>query len=822
MKDIRRDVADALRAIRSSPASSAVIVIVLALGMGANIAVFSAVDALLFRSLPVPEPGRLVRLIGTASKGEIVSSGGLSLPDFIDYRDALTSLSGLAAFRDGVEVQVSTTEGPVGVARASLVSGNFFATLGVDALAGRALANADDVAAAPPVAMLSHSYWRERLDLAPAVIGSAVNINRQIFTIVGVAPRGFAGVGLGSLPDLFIPIASAAIAEPLLQTQIGYRSNPFFQVIGRMPKGSSLAQVRAELDALSARLGAGQPARDGIEAMDPDWRRQWAVAVPAADALSPRGVNLSWLLLGTTALVLLIACTDAAGVLLARTEMRQKGIAIRMALGATRRQVMRGLLVEGLVIAGAAMLLGLVSAWMFLPVLFAIVPAGASLPLGAATNVLDPRMLGMGALVATGVGALFSLLPAFRAARVPLVSCLKNEAVSFSPARLPLRQGLVVAQVALSTVLLVGTGLLLRTLWNAAAVDPGFDSRGLFKATLNLPRGGYSNVQSEALFAPLQEALGRIPGAQRAALGTTLLLQGSSSTQVTVLGTRSVIQHARVSPGYVSTLGLSLLRGREFTPADSAGRLQVGILNETAAARLFPERDPIGAYIESFSPRTARIEVVGVVRARGGALRQADAPLLLLPLAQQWSAFPWQPSRLHLIVRTNRDEAFTAGAVSKVVASFDPQLAVMEMGSPELERAAAFAQERLLASLLSGFGLLAALLAMVGLYGLTAYTTEGRRREFGIRLALGARPVDLARGVVAQGLRITAVGLALGVLLAAGTGRAISAYVFGVGLLDPATFGGLIVTFSVISVVAALQPALRAAATDPIEALRAE
>lgn len=823
MPGLRQDLSDALRAIRSSSGSSALIVTVLALGIGANVAVFSAVDALLFKPLPVKDPDHLVRLIGTPSRGETVLAGGMSLPDFSDYRDALTSITGLSAFRDGVSVQVVAGHASSEVATASLVTGNYFATLGVEAAAGRVIVPADDVPEAPAVAMLSHAFWQERFESARSAIGSTLNINRHVFTVVGVTPRGFAGIGLGAVPDVFIPLASAGIAEPMLRSQIGYRSNPFFQVLGRMKRGVTLDQARAEVDTASARLGSGEPARDGIEANDPDWRRQWAAVIPASDALSPRGVNLSWLLLGVTALVLLIACTDAAAVLLARTERRQKATAIRMSLGASHGRVIRGLLMEGFVVSGLAMILGLAIAWFCLPVLFSLVPAGTPLPLAASTSVLDPRALVVSAVVALSAGLLFSVLPALRAARTPLVSCLKNEAVSISAARLPARGALVVAQVALSSVLLLGTGLLLRSLWNAAAVDAGFDPNGLVKATLNLPRAGYSNAESEALLGPLQEALTRIPGAQSAALGTTLLLQPSPSTPVTALGARTVVQHAMVSPGYMSTLGLSLLRGREFNPADRAGQLPVGILNEAAAARLFPGKDPIGAHIQGFSPRGTTIEIVGVVRARGGALREkGDAPLLFLPLAQQWSAFPWQPSRLHLIVRTSRGDAGIAGAITKTVASLDSQLAILSVGSPELERSAAFAQERLLATLLSGFGALGGFLAMVGLYGLTACAAESRRREFGIRLALGARARDLATGVVAHGLRVTAAGLALGVLVAVAASRAISAYLFGVGPFDPITLAAMIGGFIVISIVAASRPALRAASTDPIEALRSE
>jgi predicted permease len=434
--------------------------------------------------------------------------------------------------------------------------------------------------------------------------------------------------------------------------------------------------------------------------------------------------------------------------------------------------------------------------------------------------VLSSRVLLVTAAVACLAGLAFSLLPALHAVRVEPAASLKAGAARSPRARVPLRAALVAVQVAVSAVLLAGAGLLLRTLHNALSLDAGFDARGVVVANVNLARAGHDTRSARALLAPLQERLASLAGVRSAALAQRLPLQGSSTTTVSADGHDFVVGYAMASPQYVATLGLRLLRGRDLDARDGPGRPYVGLVNEVLAARLWPGQDPLGRRIDRFSPKRASIEVVGLVRVRAGAPRGAPEPLLILPYAQMYDAFPWQPG-VGMVMRSG-DVRSTLLALPAAVATLDPALVVQGARTAEQELGLAFAQQRLLAWLLSGFAALALLLAVAGLFGLVSYGTETRRREFGIRAAIGARRRDVVRLVVLDALRPVAAGLALGVPGALACGRALAGQLFGVGYASPTVLGGAAVLLLLAAGAAAAAPARRAASVDPASALRSE
>ena len=815
-----QDVRFAVRGLRKSPGFAGLAILTLGLGIGANVAIFSAVDAVLFRPLAVRDQASLVRIYATDDKGQDLYNH--SYPVFTDYRDGAAAFAGMAAFDDAEAFHLSTGGKPERVTGA-LVSGNFFELLGARPERGRLLSAADDATTdASPVAVVSHRLWAGRFGSDPRAIGSTVRLNGHPYTIVGVAPADFTGVDLESLPDVWVPIAMVAKALPEFADDkvLAGRNLAWLDVVARLKPGVSPAAAQAELDRIAKLRATGQPK----DRQDPT-----AKILPAGDfAVGPgfrdEARRLSWLLVGMAGLVLLIACADAAGLLLLRSERRRREIGLRLALGASRRQIARQLLVESLLLALLAAGAGLVMAVWGADLLAALVPPEFTLPMGAATSVLDRRALGFAAAAAFACALLSGLAPALRAGRVDVLSSIKGSEAPAGRARFTLRDALVVGQIALTAVLLVGAGLTAHTLSREAAVDPGFDPAGRLEASLDLARQAYDRARGTAFFEALLARVREIPGVRSAALGRTTPVQ-SSGMRTTIESdgyspAKDEVPAADlnvVTPGYFDALGGRLLAGRDFDARDTATSAPVAIVSESMARKFWPGANAVGRRIMNLGPPGVGGEVIGVVRdVRFRSLRRAPDPTVFVPLAQFYMP------RMTILLDAKTDPAALARPLAAAVAGLDAGLPLFHVRTLPEKLSLSLGQSRLIAILVGAFGLLALLLSATGLYGVVSYATQARTREFGIRMALGARKGHVRKLVLRRGARLAMLGLGAGLLAAAAASRLAEQLLFGVSPLDPLSYAAAGIVLAAAVLAASTVPAERAARVAPMTALRTE
>ena len=652
MRAVLDDLAFALRTLRNNARFGAAVTLVLALGIGANSAIFSLVDAALFRALPVERPDELVRVFSTQPQGS--GLGETSYPGYLDLRDGAPAFSSLAAFGTDVAVHLASDARVPERVSGTVVSGNFFSLLGVAAARGRLIAPSDDARGAPPVAVLSHDLWRSRFNGDPTAIGTSVRVNGIPFTVIGIAPRGFVGVTFDATTDVWLPLSTIDVADPEL-AQLGpleRRGLTWLSIVGRLAPRASIAMAQAQMDVISARYAAQNPN---------DRAARGAKAVPAGEAaISPaqRGEaqRLSWLLMGVVAMVLLIACADAAGLLLARAERRRRELAIRAALGASRARIVRQSLAESLVMSLGATVLGLGLAMWLTDFVATAAPQGFALPLSASSGVLATRTLVFSACVAIVTAVVVGLVPAVAASRPDLVPMLKGDrprlAVS-SHRSVPLRDVLVAGQMALAMMLLVGAGLLLRTLANEHRIDPGFRPDGAVIATIDLSRSGYDSERGRQFYSAVQQRLSEVPGFDAVALGRSVPVQASgiatsAAPEGYVPGANEAmeVEASMISPGYYRTLGTPLLRGREFTDADGRNGQRVVIVNQAFADRYWPGQDAIGKHVGDISmPPSVVVGVVATAKYR--SLREDPRPALSVPVQQMYS------DAMTIIVRTS-------------------------------------------------------------------------------------------------------------------------------------------------------------------------
>lgn len=812
------DLTYAIRNLAKSPGFTALTVLTLGLGIGANVAIFSAVDAVLFRPLPVREPESLVRVYATDEhRAELFAS---AYPVYTDYRDQATSFASLAAYSETEPFHFAREGQKAERLEGAMVTGNFFELLGALPSHGRLLSRADDRAAGGhPVAVLSERFWRRQFAADPAAVGTTVRLNGHPFTIVGVTAARFAGMSLEAIPDIWVPTAMADEAWPGFDP--GYllekRNMGWLEIVGRLKPGISAAQAQAELDTIARRRALAQ----GKSHHDPMARVMPAdsVAVGIDSVASARRV--SWLLFGVVAVVLLVACADAAGLLLVRAERRGKETAVRLALGASRWRLARQLLAESLLLASLGAAAGLLFAVWAADLLAAAAPDDFPVPLAAASSILDLRVLCFAAVAGFAAGLLFGLAPALGAGRRDIVSALKG---SVSPAgrRWTLRDGLAGAQIALTALLLVGAALLARTLAATAAVDPGFDPKGRLVASVDVGRQGYSQAQGIEFYARLLARLRSEPGLAGAALARSVPVDAagmSMSVDIdgfkTPQGDEPEVEFNVITPGYFAAMGTPLTSGRDFSERDRSGSSGVAIVNEAMARRVWPGQSPIGKRIRNFG--SEGIEVVGVARdIRSRSLRKPAAPTLFVPLEQFYLP------RMTILARTGANPAAAAVTLASAVSDLDSQLPLFRVRTLSDQLGATLGQERLLALFASAFSALALLLAAAGLYGVIAYATQARTREFGIRTALGARPADVRRLVLEQGARIWLPALCLGLGLAALGGRLLSRLLFGVTPLDPLSYAAAALILATAVFVAAAIPAHRATRVNPMDALKSD
>jgi len=813
-----QDIRYGVRMLRKNPGFTAVAVLTLALGIGANTAIFSVSDRLLVRPLPVRDPHRLALLAQEFRGGRLEYE--FNYPLFRDYQRDNSVFRHLCATADvpvGLGVGAATER-----QQALLVSGNYFRMLGVDAALGRAFGEHEGVEIDDaPVIVLSHGLWSRRFGADPQILGRTVTVNGKPFTIVGVAPREFIGTTRGRVPDLYVPLTMYGQliqdwpgGEHPLQT----RYLTWHQILGRLKDGVTHAQAQAALQTLAQQIHAVTPVNTVTS----------VVVLPGAQGFAEgvREARLPLQLLSATAgLVLLIVCANLANLQLVRATARARDFAVRAALGASRGRLVRELLTESFLLSSVGGALGVLIALWLTGILERFRPTGSSIELAGG---LDARVLWFAVAASVLTGVIFGLAPAWRASRPQLVPELKggSHVANSRGRRWNLRDALVVSQVGLSLLVLVGAGLCVRSLTKLQRIDPGFEPSRVMLMSLDLGLNSYSETQARAFYDQLLERVRTLPGVEAAGLvWDTPLSGGTPGMSIDRVegyekgaDERLAAGCNSVSPGYFRTLQVPILRGREFDTTDTPTSPRTVIVDDTLAQRYWPGQDPLGRHIYLPGPGGATpVEVVGVV-GRMRSRRLADAPrqTMFFPVSQQ------SAGNLTLALRTGFEPSAAVPLLRDLVRSLDPRVPLFHVRTLEQQRAGSLALQRMAAALLSGFGALALLLATIGIYGVLAYSVGRRTREVGIRVALGAQVTDVLALVLWQGARLVAAGIILGLAGALAVTRLLRSFLFEVTPLDPLTFAGVIVLLSVVSLVACWLPARRAARTDPMVALRCD
>jgi predicted permease len=813
------DIRFAVRGMVKNPISTVIAVVSLALGIGANTTIFTLLNALFLAPLPVHQPSELMAVFTVDSNAGGGFGGllGLSNPNFRDFRDQNQVFTGLAAYTFALPVSLAAAGEPQ-QAFAELVTGNYFDVLGVRAMAGRTfLADEDVTPDARPVAVASYGFCQRRLG-GTAIVGRTVHINGTVYTIVGVTPDGFKGVNSLFSPDLWIPsMMHGQVLPAQFRTWFDERRALLFNVVGRVNPGVTLRQAQDQLKTVARALEVEYPT--------PNKGRSIALR-PIAEATIFPGLRGALLLGGAVlmtvvGLVLLIACSNVANLLLARAAARRQEIAMRVALGANRGRLVRQLLTESVILAIVSGILGFAVAAAARIAILAMRPP--FLAQNFVELTVDGRVLLFTALVAVGTGVAFGLVPALQASKTDVVSALKEETRTAGPSRRRLALGnlLVVAQVALSLVALVAAGLFLRSLQQAHAIDPGFETRHLAVVTVNPGQAGYNRARSRQFYELIAQRAAAIPGIERVAWGSSVPLFGGFQRTVILEGQDPSLQASRnfatvltVSPNYFATAGIRLLRGRDFTDADRETSLRVAIINETMATRLWPNQNPIGRHFRFYTDNAMR-EVIGVARTSKYLTLGEDPQMAsYIPLEQEFSDF------MVLFARTAGDPAPMLGTIQGEIRTFDGLVPVTNPLTIGQVIDTSLWAARMAAVLLGVLGGLALVLASIGLYGLMAYSVSQRRQEIGVRMALGAAQPVVLRAILRQAMTLVVTGLIAGLVVAVAISRAAATLLFGISATDPATFTFVSVVLIGVGLLASLVPAWRASRVDPVVALR--
>jgi predicted permease len=813
MSTLSTDVRYALRMLARSPGFAAAAIATLALGIGANTAVFSVVDSLLFKAPPGIAHPESLAWISSVRHGRLQP---MSYPDYADTAKENGFFSGvLAVSRAAAHV---TRGGEAERVRAQIVSENAFDVAGVKPALGRGFLPEDD-RQARPVVVLGNRYWRTGFDSDPGAVGSSVMINGRAWTIVGVAPADFLGLTPDpeEIADVFLPITAHFSAER--SRQLENRDSAWLLVLARLAPGVSIARASAAAAVIAARSAASRAA---------DMRDLTATATAIQGWVPPGQLTqvLPFALFGliSTGLVLLIACANVANLLLARTAGRRREIGIRMAIGASRTRLVRQLLTESVLLSSLGAAAGVVLSFWTVDLLLSRFATPAAI-----SPRLDWRIAAYSIATALATGVLFGLAPAWKASSRGLVPSLKGEASEEgggSASRL--QGGLVVAQVAISLVLLAAAGLFVRSFQKAASVDIGID-RGragrILAASFDLATQGYTPERSQEFFRSLLFRTQGLPGVESAALAETLPLSGRAigdsiapKRETPRRDEESVVFVNTVSPGYFETLGVPILAGRDFAPRDRGGAPAVAIVNETLARRFWPGEDPIGKLLQVGGEDPKLVEVVGLARdGKYVQMTESPRPFAYFPMFQRGSPY----GETILLVRSS-SPAPSTDSVRAQVRALDPGLPLFRIRSLEKSLEDHLSDRRNGTLIVEIFGVLAICLAVVGLYGVLSHSVTRRRREIGIRMALGAAPGQVRALFLARGGRLAAIGIAIGIVVSAAVTRLLSRMLFGVAPTDAVTFAAVSLLLGAVALAAAWLPARRATRIDPMAALRSE
>ena len=807
------DVRYAVRSLLKNRGLTAAAVLSLGLGIGANTTMFAWVQAVLFRPIPVAADPGTIRI--AAMENREGQSRSWSYPNYQDFRDRATQMAVVAQDDQTLSIAVDDTAER---AWGALVSGNYFEVMGVHAAAGRLFTPQDDVApGGHPVAVISYAYWQWRFSGDPAIVNKQVLINNVPITIVGVAPEGFIGSFLGVASSAWVPMAMQR--EMMGGDRMGQRGNGWMQSLVRLEPGVSDDQAQAEATSIMAQLEQEFPQFN-------DGRRlrivqTWEAPFGAATVLTPVLGVLSVLV----ALVLVIACANVANLLLSRAVSRRREVAVRLSLGASRFRLIRQLLTESLLLAGLAGAAGAVMAYWTMDLLMAFVPP-VDMPIDLGLR-MDGMTLLFALAVSTVTGIVFGLVPALQASSPQTVHALKEEGRGASVGRATghLRNTLVVSQVAVCLVLLVGAVLFLRSFIAAQAISPGFDPDRLVTASMDMFPSGYTGERHRDFQRRALEAVRSLPGVRSAAFGSRIPLGfgGNNSTSVAIDGyvprenEEVVINYSTVGAGYFETMAIPVRQGREYSEVDTAESPRVLVINEAMARRYWPQGNALGGRVR-MGPNAW--QVVGITAdAKYNSINERPLPQLFLPMARS------EVSTLRLFVRTIGDPSPMVAEVRNAIRALDPALPIYDARTiNEHMQVAVFAQ-RMAANLLGAMGVLALLLAAIGLYGVMAYAVSQRTQELGIRLALGASPRSLLNMIVWQGMRLTLVGLAIGLALALGAFGSIGAVrtlLPGISPMDPITFVVVPLALALVAFLATWFPGRRAGRVDPMVALRVD
>ena len=811
METLLQDIRFGFRQLMKHPGFAALAIISMALGIGANTSIFSLVDTALLRPLAVKEPQQLVELYGTLHNGSDWSLQ--SYLNYKEYRDRNTVFSGLFVYR--VVVSSLTVSNSSQRVWGYLVSGNYFDVLGVKPMLGRAfLPEEDQTPDSHPVAVISYNCWQHRFGGDPEIVGKTVEFNSRPFAVIGVAPKGFIGTEVAYDPEMFIPVMMAKTIEPG-STWIDKRDSNNLFTVGRLKPGVSFAEAKAALETLTAKLAQDYPENvgRGIRLGKP------GLFIPdiANSVFAFTGV-----LAAVGALVILLACVNLASLLLARATERRREIAVRLAVGASRQRLVRQLLTESLLISlsGGA-------AGVFLAAAINSAVRGIHLPSDVTLLFdlrTDWRVLSFALLLSIATGILFSLIPALQSSKPQLVPALKDESSMAGFRRSRLRNFLVVAQISLSLVLLISAGVIVRSLHAAQKMRPGFNPENALAISFDVSLQGYNEERGRAFQKQVLERAQALPQIENAALtdylplglnynDSTIYIEGTEFKGASTLPIAIPIES---SPGYFDVMGIPL-RGRDFRDDENKKESRVAIVNETFAKKFFNGQDPIGRRFNWHGPTDPFFEIVGVVPdGKYNSLGEDPKPALYTPLYRDYSG------AITLLARTRGDPRQVLAALRAEVQKLDPSISLYATKTLKEHMGTSLFPARMAAIALGSFGVLALILAAVGIYGVMSHVVAGRTREIGLRMALGAQLSDVQKLILKQGMFLAAIGSVCGLVIALGGARMMKSLLYGVSASDPMTFTCVALLLFGIAFLACWIPARRASRVGPMIALRAE